>query len=75
MARADRPARQATATQGHRVGEPDDPGQAIAGYRGARRRLVARLAVSGAGPWASGLMLALLATTAVIASAFGLATG
>jgi hypothetical protein len=75
MGRADRPAGQATAAQPHRVGEPDDPGRAIAGYRGARRRLVARLAVSGIGPWASGLMLALLATSALIAGAFGIATG
>jgi hypothetical protein len=75
MARADRQAGQADMARTHRVGEADDPGQAIAGYRGARRRLVARLAVSGVGPWASGLMLALLATSAVIAGAFGLATG
>ena len=75
MKHADRPAGQATAAQAHRVGDADDPGQTIAGYRGARRRLVARLAVSGVGPWASGLMLALLATSAVIAGAFGLAAG
>ncbi len=75
MARADRPAGEATTARAYRVGEPDDPGRAIAGYRGARRRLVARVAVSGVGPWASGMMLGLLATSALIAGAFGFVTG
>lgn len=61
---------------------PDDPAQAIRGYRGARRRLVARVAIgatsrsAGAlstGAWASGLMLALVATSALVAGAFSLA--
>ena len=75
MTRADRRAGEATATRADRVGALEDPGRAIAGYRGARRRLVARVAVSGVGTWASGLMLALLVTSALLAGAFGLATG
>ncbi|MDZ7713108.1 MAG: hypothetical protein U5L06_08325 [Rhodovibrio sp.] len=57
------------------VETPEDPGRAIEGYRGAQRRLVVRVAVSGVGPLASGLTLALLATSALIAAAFGVATG
>jgi len=54
---------------------PEDPGRTIEGYRGARRRLVARVAISGVGPWASAVMLALVATSALVAGAFGIATG
>ena len=54
---------------------PPDPGAAIHGYRGARRRLVARLAVSALGGWASGLMLALLGTSALLAGVVSLSAG
>ena len=75
MARAERSAGATPALGANRAGAPDDPGRTITGYRGARRRLVARVAVSGVGGWASGLMLALLATSAFVAGAFGLGAG
>jgi hypothetical protein len=75
MARAERPAADGPVFPATQAGAPDDPGRTITGYRGARRRLVARVAVSGVGVWASGLMLALLATSALVAGAFGLAAG
>ena len=60
----------AGATDG--AASPPDPGAAIHGYRCARRRLVARLAVSALGGWASGLMLALLGTSALLAGVVSL---
>ena len=75
MARAERSAGAAPAARATRAAAPEDPGRTITGYRAARRRLVARVAVSGAGAWASGLMLALLATSALVAGAVGLAAG
>ncbi|MBK1698516.1 hypothetical protein CKO21_14805 [Rhodovibrio salinarum] len=50
----------------------DDPGQSIQGYRAARRRLVARVAVNPVGVWATGVMLALVATSALVAGVFSL---
>ena len=75
MARADRSAGEVTAVRANPVGTTADPGETIVGYRGARRRLVARVAVSGVGPWASAVMLAPVATSALVAGAFGIATG
>ena len=72
MARADRSAGDTPAARAGGDGAPDDPGRRLRGYRGGRRRLVARVAVSDAAGWAAGLMLVLLATSALIAGAFGL---
>ena len=72
MARADRSAGDTRAGGG---GAPDDPGRTLGGYRGARRRLVARVAVSDIAGWAAGLMLVLLATSALIAGAFSFPAG
>ncbi|MBK1670142.1 hypothetical protein CKO28_19075 [Rhodovibrio sodomensis] len=67
----------ARADRGPDAPRPCDPAQAIRGYRGARRRLVVRVAIGSrgrsTGAWASGLMLALVATSALVAGAFSLA--
>lgn len=83
MARDEIAAQPAAATRIDRRGSsdapsPGDPEQGIRGYRGARRRLAARIAVSSerrpsTGGWASGLMLALVVTSALLAGAFSLA--
>jgi len=75
MARADRSAGDTRAARAGGNGGPDDPGRTLRGYRGARRRLVARVAVSDIAGWAAGLMLVLLATSALIAGAFSFPAG
>jgi hypothetical protein len=66
---------QGVACDGDLDGRKADPGWETQGYRGARRRLVVRLAMSPSVGWGSGLMLALLATSALIAGVFSLSTG
>lgn len=68
------PVRESAAATGGDL-PPGDPGAAIRGYRCARRRLVARVAVTALGGWASGLMLALLATSALLAGVVSLTAG
>ena len=75
MARAERSGGDTRAPGAGGDGAPDDPGRTLHEYRGARRRLVARVAVSDVGGWASGVMLVLLATSALIAGAFSFSAG